>query len=293
MNVRQAVDEFISRLELTDAEQTEASRQHTYLRDGLASILDIDPEYNTFLTGSYSRNTAIRPLKDIDVFCVLTRTDQVDPMRLAPVDALNKIRRALESLYHDKVATLQARSVNIEFTGTGIGYDIVPAFADKRDRGEVFLIPDMHRYTWIRSNPRVHKQKSIDANERAGKELKPLTKAIKHWNRQQPEKAQLRSFHIEVMAWDVLREKPQSRLEGLRTLFAGLATRVTRSTSDPAGLGPDLDGDMSYSDRSTAEKRFNEAACSIAEAMRLAADGKIDAAHYVLNSLFGDAFPKR
>ena len=89
MTLKQAIQEFISALELTENERSEASRQHTNLRDGLAAELDLDPDYNTFLTGSYARSTATRPLNDIDVFCVLVLVGA--DARLA--DALRRTRR--------------------------------------------------------------------------------------------------------------------------------------------------------------------------------------------------------
>lgn len=296
MNVSQAVHEFISNLELTEKESDDASRQHTNLRDGLTQKLDLNPDYNTFLTGSYARKTAIRPLKDIDVFCVLQRTDKRNEATLTPTLALSAIKETLEELYPGKVAAPQRRSVNIEFTGTGIAYDVVPAFIDEvamNNDEEVFFIPDVDQSKWIRSNPRVHKQKSTDANEQAGKDLKPLTKAIKHWNRRQAENAQLRSFHLEVMAWEVMKQKPENRLEGLKDLFLGLATRVLTSTPDPAGLGPAIDDGLTWNDRIAAKTRFEEAASVMSEAMRLAKDGKTDAAHHKLYSLFGEPYPEK
>lgn len=296
MNLRQAVHEFISNLELTDGERDDASRQHKNLRDGLAQKLELDPDFNTFLTGSYARSTAIRPLKDIDVFCVLKCTDKFDEIQLAPAKALATIKSALQSIYNGKVAEPQRRSMNIEFSGTGIAYDVVPAFIDeeaKKVDEEVFFIPDVDQSQWIRSNPRVHKRKSVAANENAGSELKPLTKAIKHWNRRQPENDQLRSFHIEVMAWAVLTEKPENRLEGLKMLFMGLASRVLSSTPDPAGLGPNIDDGMTLADRYAARDRLNQAASTMADAIQSANDGKTEAAHHKLYGLFGDPYPEK
>lgn len=296
MNLRQAVHEFISKLELTESQQEAASNQHTYLREGLMDKLELDPDFNTFLTGSYARSTAIRPLKDIDVFCVLKRTDDANPTKWTAAQALAQIKAALESIYNGKVAEPQRRSVNIEFSGTGIAYDVVPAFVDedaeKADE-EVFFIPDVDQSKWIRSNPRVHKQKSVNANENAEKELKPLTKAVKHWNRRQPENDQLRSFHIEVMAWAILTEKPANRLEGLETLFTGLASRVLSSTPDPAGLGPAIDDGMTWAERYAAKNRLEQAASVVTAAMQLAKDGKTEAAHHKLYTLFGDPYPEK
>jgi len=296
MKVSEALSEFISKLELTDAEQKEASRQHTNLRDGLVQKLELDPNHNARLMGSYSRSTAIRPLKDIDVFCVLKRTDDANPTKWTAAKALGQIKAALESLYYGKVAAPQRRSVNIEFSGTGIAYDVVPAFVDveaEKNDQEVFFIPDVDQSKWIRSNPRVHKQKSVDANEKAGTELKPLTKAVKHWNRRQAENERLRSFHIEVMAWAVLTEKPNNRLEGLKTLFTGLASLVLSPTADPAGLGPNIDDGMTWTERYAAKNRFEQAASVMSDAIQLAKDGKTEAAHHKLYALFGDPYPEK
>jgi Second Messenger Oligonucleotide or Dinucleotide Synthetase domain len=296
MNLRQAVHDFISNLELTDNQREAASNQHTYLREQLMAELTLDPKFNTFLTGSYSRSTAIRPLKDIDVFCVLKRSDNVNPTKWTPANALAYIKSALENIYSGKVAETQRRSVNIEFSGTGIAYDVVPAFVDEDAKlleEEVFFIPDVDLSRWIRSNPRVHMKKSVEANDKAGTQLKPLTKAIKHWNRRQSKTEQLRSFHIEVMAWDVLTTKPDNRLQGLKTLFSGLASRVLYTTPDPAGLGPAIDEGMTWAEREAAKKRFDQAAVTMAEAIQLAADGKTEAAHHKLYTLFGDPYPEK
>ncbi|MFY0530518.1 SMODS domain-containing nucleotidyltransferase [Archangium gephyra] len=292
MQVRQAVHDFISALELTTAERTAASDQHKFLRDGLASRLEIEPDHYPFLTGSYARSTAIRPLKDIDLFCVLKRTPSLAPDISSPMDALKTVRRALEEQYPGKTADPQNRSVNISFSTTGIAYDVVPAFLDEGD-SEIFWIPDLQAKTWIRSNPRIHERMSVDANEAAGKELKPLTKAVKHWNRRQPDGARLRSFHIEVMIWDVLVAKPENRLDGLIQIFEGLASRVLLDTLDPAALGPHINQGMTDAEKTAAKTRLSQAATTLKEARELAQAGHTERAHYLLYGLFGAPYPEK
>jgi hypothetical protein len=210
-----------------------------------------------------------------------------------PSKALSVIKKTLDDLYPGKTAASQNRSVNIEFSGTGIAYDVVPAFVDSTTKDEVFLIPDINAQRWIRSNPRIHKDKSISANDATNSELKPLTKAIKHWNRKLDKNIRLRSFHIEIMAWDVLTQPPESRLLGLITLFDGLAGRVLRPTPDPAGLGPNVDADLTTHERQDAQRRFMDAASKIKEARTLSEDGKKEAAHYIMYQLFGDPYPDK
>lgn len=293
MTIRQAIHEFISLLELTEHERAEASRQHTFLRESLSKKLSLHPDHGTFLSGSYSRSTAIRPLNDIDVFCVMLPGPGCDPSQDPPSKGLDVVQTALEAIYPKKDVRRQNRSVNIAFTGTGIAYDVVPAFVDTTSSDLVYLIPDLRAWRWIRSNPRIHKERSMEANARAEGELKPLTKAAKYWNRRQPEAAQLRSFHLEVMAWSVITQKPEDRLSGLLTLFDGLARRVYERTPEPAGLGPDLDEDLSPAERRDASERLRAAVDEIRRAQGLAADGKTEAAHHVLYQLFGDPYPER
>lgn len=292
MTLKQAIHEFISALELSEAERDEAKRQHTYLREGLSRRLDLDPDYGTFLTGSYARSTAIRPLDDVDVFCVLARSKIADPEALTPSDALELIKKVLDEQYPGKAADPQNRSVNIAFSGTGIGYDVVPAFRDD-GQGEGFVIPDIDAGEWIRSNPKIHKARSIEANDGTDGEIKPLTKAVKHWNRRQRDDDRLGSFHLEVMAWDVLTQPVDSRLAGLIDLFAGLADRVMTATPDPAGLGPDIDAGLTWAERDAAAERLRAVASELSRAQRLARDGEVEHAHHVLRGLFGDPYPEK
>lgn len=290
MNVRHALHAFVSSLELTTGQQEAVSRQHTFLRERLSQLLPVDPAHGAKLSGSYARSTAVRPLNDVDIFLVLSPSAQCDPARHSPAQALAVVKQALERIYEGKVARRQNRSVNIEFTGTGVAYDVVPAFARQ---AEEFVIPDFRAGAWIRTNPGRHKELSVMHNERAGGELKPLTKALKHWNRRLPENVQLRSFLLEVMAWDVLRARPSDRIAGLYTLFGGLAERVTRSTPDPAGLGEALDGDLSGEERRQASARFSKAAQLLGEVDANVRAGRDAEAHRALLGLFGPEYPGR
>jgi len=284
MKLRQALNDFVSALELTEAQRTAASRQHTVLRDRLARILNLDPRYNTFLTGSYARRTAIRPLNDIDMFCVLAPEHHSESPRLVQ----RLVKRALDEAYPGKAAEPRNRAVKISFEGTEIAYDVVPAFVDGPD---VFRIPDRAEDRWIRSNPKRHQEIATRANDRAGGDLKPLTKVVKHWNNRQSRRQQLASFHLEVMAWDVLTAKPHDRSQGLVDLFRGLARRVRSPVPDPAGLGPAVDAGLV--DRSAAAGRLMEAGAIVARAIEFDRDGHPGHAHASMRGLLGRPYPVR
>jgi Second Messenger Oligonucleotide or Dinucleotide Synthetase domain len=286
MTILQAFNELLASLELTEAERDEAIRQHTYLREELQARMDVE---DNFLSGSYKRRTAIRPLNDIDVFLVLRQTDELHP-GLEPSKVLTKVKNVLEAIYPGKIARLQARSVNIAFTGTGIAYDIVPAFSEAAD---VYRIPDIDTNAWIRTNPKIHKEQSTAANEQAGTRLKPLLKAVKHANNVHADDGHkpARSFHLEVLSWKILTSPPESDLKGLVTLFEGLEQRMCDPCPDPAGFGLDIKPPLDRCRK--AQKWAGEMLALARDADRLAGDGRTSEAHGKLYELFGQPWPEK
>jgi hypothetical protein len=276
---------FLQSLELTERQRNEVSRQHTMVREELRQRLK---QKTDFLSGSYSRNTAIRPLHDIDIFVVLGDVGSAPPE--SPDAALKRVRQALKEPWQDKeLPILQQHSVHLEFTKSGIEFDVVPAY--QLSGQEVYLIPERQTGQWSRSNPRRHQEVSTQCNERAGKKLKPLIKALKHWNRQQQSKL-LRSFHLEVMSYEAFSKPPAGYLEGLEALYTHLAQRVLRPCPDPAGLGVDVDARMTSGQREAARNMLQGAARSLRLA-REERDSRPSDAHARLRSLFGNDYRER
>ncbi|HRI06767.1 MAG TPA: hypothetical protein PKW35_03065 [Nannocystaceae bacterium] len=283
MTIRQAFEQFLQSLELTESESAEAIRQHTFLREGLQEQLDVA---QNFLSGSYARNTAIRPLNDIDVFLVLVPTATLNRSS-TPEEVLEAVRDALEATYPGKAPTIQSRSVNIEFSGTGIAYDVVPAFLDPDD-DEVYWIPDCDRPGWIKTNPRIHRELSVTANEAAGKKLKPLVKAVKHANNLHGKSA--RSFHLEVLAWSILTSAPEDYITGLERLILGLREQILKPCPDPAGLGPDI---RPGPEKLQGARAWLDDMAKVTEAREAAANGRLGEAHGIMRELFGDRWPEK
>jgi hypothetical protein len=281
--------QFVSDLELTDREAEEASRQQNVVRANLRARL---ASPHDFLSGSYARRTAIRPLHDIDLIFVLDSGVHGPLLQGPPNACLSLVHEALQDAYcanreNFPPTKIQRRSVNIEFSGTGIGFDVVPAFADSQS----YWIPDREVEQWIRTAPERHRQACIEANERAGGMLNTLIKAAKCWNREQGKP--LRSFHLEVMAYSIFYTKPDSYPEGLRDLFRGLAHAIQYRCREPAGLGPDLDHEFSDSQRAALRARLEAAAEEMDRALRAAEDGRTEEAHYYWRSLLGDTYPEK
>ncbi|MFP2925012.1 CBASS oligonucleotide cyclase [Pyxidicoccus sp. 3LG] len=284
-SVGEALELFIQSLELTQRQRDEVSRQHTMVREELRQRLK---QKTDFLSGSYSRSTAVRPLHDIDIFLVLG--DTVSTPAESPDVAVKRVRQALKDAWREKeLPMLQQHSVHLEFTKSGIEFDVVPAY-ELPDR-EVYLIPERDTGRWIRTNPKVHQDLSTQANERAGKKLKPLIKAVKHWNRHQ-QSSPLGSFHLEAMSYEAFTQPPVGYLEGLEALFTFLAQRVLRPCPDPARLGADVDARMTSGQREAARNLLQSAA----RTMRLATEERTarpEQAHARLRAFFGNDYRER
>lgn len=88
-----AFREFRSRLELQPKEQEDASRRQKEIREVMDAAFKIDRD---FLTGSYARWTKTKPLKDVDIFCVLGEKHRAYRDR-HPALLLSEVERVLAS----------------------------------------------------------------------------------------------------------------------------------------------------------------------------------------------------
>ena len=284
--VANAFNQFIEKLEPTKAERTAADTQHADLAKKLGEKLPGVARY--FLTGSYKRGTAIHPLHDVDLFLVLDDTTH-SKLRSNPTPApcLEMVQGALAKAYPDKASIrVQGRSVNISVAE--VGYDVVPAFVHEKGG---YLIPDRERKTWIRTDPKVHADVGIAANQRAGGMLNALIKAAKCWK--DGHGKPLGSFHLEVMAYQAFSGTPKSYAEGLQALFAFVAKRVQTTCEEPAKLGANVDQGMTKEQRDAITKQLETAATRAAEAIAHDVAGRTEKAHAIWRSLLGDDYPEK
>nr|WP_255415186.1 nucleotidyltransferase [Vitiosangium sp. GDMCC 1.1324] len=205
-------------------------------------------------------------------------------------DALKQVQQALHDKWSNKsLPILQQHSVHIGFTDSGNEFDVVPAFSvPGRD---TFLIPERETGRWISTNPRIHQTLSTEANEAAGKKLKPLLKAVKHWNRHHPS-SPLGSFHLEVMSYSAFPSPPGDYLDGLERLFSHLSQKVLGTCPDPAGLGPAVDERMTSNQKTAAHQLLASAARQVRLA-RDESDSDPPRAHGRLRELFGEFYRQR
>jgi len=289
ITVNEAFQKFRSKLELTKKEQDDASRRQKEVREFLDDNFKIQTD---FLSGSYRRFTKTKPLKDVDIFCVLH--DDERPYRHKPPSVLlNAVGDRLAREYGKDNVVVQRRSVSVSFDISGeedrvMSFDVVPAFT----KGAHYEIPDTVISTgWIQTNPEIHAQKATDANKSFGGEWKGMVRMLKKWNLEKAKPIKP-SFLLEVMSLDLIRppfggDYPYE----FKSLFASAADRIYDDWPDPSGLGPPVSDSMTSVDRQKAAGLLLVASNLVTDAIRLARDGKNEQALRTYKEVFGDLFP--
>jgi hypothetical protein len=293
LTIDEAFRKFKSRLELNDKEQKNVSSRHNEIRDHLRSRFAVADD---FLTGSYKRYTKTKPLKDVDIFCVLGNEEKhyrgKEPSRV-----LEAFRKALADKYGEKAVAVQRRSVTVDFgvvvdaeDNTDyrvVSMDVVPAFSS----GNHYEIPDRDDGTWINTDPTVHEEKAISAHEAYKGEWKGIVRMLKYWNnhREKPIKP---SFLLEVMALECLDPPFNGRFDyEFQAAFATLAGRIMDTWEDPAQLGPPVSDMMTADRKKAARDALKEASRAATVAIDLVRQGKNGDALRAWRSLFGPKFP--
>lgn len=277
-----------SKLEITQTEQSLASRRQNEIRDHLSTRISLQ---TSFLTGSYARHTKTKKLKDVDIFIVVS--DDGDDAALrdqTPWSVLSSLQGHLAAKYTSPPPTIGRRSCTIEFSSTDEvpSFDVVLAF--ERTAGG-YWIPDRTCGEWIASDPSIHKAKATTKNAECGGKWIPMVKMAKGFNREW-DKPVRPSFLLEVMALDLART-PFGRYQDEIVLFlANAAERIQDVWPDPAGLGPDVNSSMSDTDKRVAAGRLREALTIAEHAVHLEDEGKQTAAVAEWRNLFGDRMPK-
>lgn len=238
--------ELLADIEPSPTTNGNAAAAHSDMRSHLRGHKDFSKRWETdFLSGSYARDTAIRPRRsadsvdqpDVDIIVVTNFTQADDPS-----DVLQQVRSAIEAEYD--VERTNRRSVRVETYQAEM--DIVPVI--RNPYGDGFLIPDRHAGEWHLTNPPVHFQWSVDQSTAFGGRFKPLVKLMKWWRRENPTSRRPKGFVLEML---VSLHAPKNELhygeafaQLLRNIYdayKGLASLDMKpQLADPAVSGNDI-----------------------------------------------------
>src|SRR5271168_2855926 len=98
LNTAEAFEKFRQRLELSDTESKDAAKRHTEVRDCIRGGFDLKTD---FLSGSYKRHTKTKPLKDVDIFFVLSDKEHWRRKK-SPIETLQAFEGCLKKKYAEK-----------------------------------------------------------------------------------------------------------------------------------------------------------------------------------------------
>lgn len=269
-------------LEITDLQEKTVSTRQTNVRAALEDDFTI---LDSFLTGSYRRNTMIAPLKDadVDIFIIL------DPKYYAADGQgalLRKVKQALLKTY-PKTPDISPDGQAVSITFTDFKVDVVPGFYRN---GGGFLIPDSELGRWIATDPKKHVQLWSASNKAHEGNLVPLIKMLKGWN---ASRNVLRSFHLETLAYSILDGVTISSFpSALRYVFDHARSKIRFKLQDPAGYTDDIAAHVNTeAAMSKIIGRLDYAYTTAKEAEALAAANKIAAAFEKWDVLLKGYFP--
>jgi predicted nucleotidyltransferase len=279
-----------SGLEITQTERDLASTRQNLIRQHLDTRWDIADH---FLTGSYRRETKTKPLTDVDIFVVLDpKGKQAKYAEKTPSAILEDLRDILEEKWKGKV-TIDRMAAVISYGDDVASFEVTPAFkgAPEKPNAAGYHIPDTLSAKWIRTDPSDHADRATAKNKRCDEKWIPLVKMIKGANRELGEPVQP-SFLLEVMALTLI-DTPFGRYQDeLSWFFATAADRLNDPWPDPAGLGPDVNAEMSQSESASARAAFGRAHDISQRAVWLEDHGQDKAAVEEWRRLFANRMPR-
>ncbi|MDB2247378.1 CBASS oligonucleotide cyclase [Halorubrum ezzemoulense] len=263
---------------VSEQEGEQVAERREQIRETLDESLDIEEQH---IFGSLTRGTLVGPLdenSDTDVMYVLDRDEHGTWLtdENGPQNCLQNIKHHLENdpRYDNADISIDRNVVAVQFNEFTV--EVAPAFRQSGD----YVIPDTYSggRSWVRTNPRQYKQQfeAVDRNRNGN--VSKLARLAKAYNERTGK--QVSSYHMEVMAYDYARTRPQTD-ESLDELVDGffeqLPRRLSSGTHDPA-TGQQIDDGMSREKREAAISDAKQAKEKLQRAERLKQAGETEKA---------------
>ena len=144
---------------------------------------------------------------------------------------------------------------------------------------------------WMATDPNEHARLVTTKNRECDEGFVPFVKMVKGINREAGEPIEP-SFLIEVMALDLVLLPFGRYSDEIRFFLASAADRIADDWSDPAGIGPDVNGRIPSRRRSELAGIVTGWLAAAEEALLLENEGKDRAAVDKWRELFGWRMPR-
>lgn len=298
MHLRESFKALLGKINPDGEDVKRAVKAHTDVREFLASDGGLGEAYSdSFLAGSYARDTSIAPIKDLDVV-VLTTYDRATTPRVV----LNALRKALRKKYTGDDETVpNRRSVLVDLPDTTLTMDVIPAIASG-DRDQHIWVPDRGLNEWIKSHPHGHITLAEDRNQ-ASAEIgdrhlyKSTVKLLRWWRHLQLEGYRHpKGFLIEILCLESTpvyatewAESLLKTLDGVSTVYGNYKdAEAPPRIADPAVSGEVIRTKMSARDFTRFLKKVDEARATLQKAID--SEDNCESAK-LYRQLFGEEFP--
>lgn len=225
MSIRSQFDDLLRDIEPSPTTVTRAQAAHKPLRKFLAEHDDFSAFHkNTFLAGSYMRDTSIRPKTvdgvtskpDVDIIVVTNFGLDDDPKSV-----LENLRDILAEEYEldDKP---HQRSVGL--ITEHVEMDVVPIIAPYGDYGPFYLADK--KVGWQQTNPARHTTWSTEVNKAVDGRFKPLVKLFKWWRRESPGRFKRpKGFVLETVAAECMNRSEKRYPELFLSTLEGIVNK--------------------------------------------------------------------
>lgn len=168
---------------LSNIEPSKSTKKYvSSLQSNLREYLKNSEQYkhihvDTFVSGSFAKNIAIRPSvnedkQDVDIVVVTNYNKKNSPEHI-----LTELKDVLSISEKYKNIRLQSKSVGIDMANYHI--DIIPLIAEDNH----FWIGNRENNKWILTNPKKHIEWSTRINKENENKYKPLVKLLKWWRK--------------------------------------------------------------------------------------------------------------
>lgn len=241
------------------------------------------PFWKSYLIGSASKGTIIRPIDDVDVLAVFSNENGVyqDKYLNSSQDFLYRIRRAYDGVSIQQVGA-RGQAVRVFFKKGGY-VDVAPVFWSN---GDDYLLPAGDD-SWLLTSPLKSNAWFNAKNQELGYNLKNLVMLLKKWNREHS--SYFGSFHLETVAAKIFSSLGTNYRDALYKFFDWAQANL--NVYDPGGHGGDLSSYLTYQSRQSLLNNLESAAERAGRAINAEAEGDHEEAKRLWAIILGSDFP--
>ncbi len=227
-----------------------------------SKLKELPTDIETFLIGSYSRDTKISPLDDVDIMIVMGTVKKNendnhsiincdfnfnsdfynDEEHISSKKVLELYKKTIKQKYPNSDLVRNNEVVNLFLSSYNTGFDLIPAFYCPSL--DYYLIPKGGLATnWKKSNPKKDKLILEALNTKHNLLLKNTIRIIKYWFKMKRIK-KIRSYHFEAICYYYFMQTPyliSSYQNGIKTILKNINfSGYLESCPDPTQLSGNL-----------------------------------------------------